>query len=168
VTHRLFYVQCRDDECRDLIWLHPSSPIALFEPGLQAVEPVEIFACPHCGCVFDYQASAVLEVDSAVLDPYGRRDLTLRLLEFDCAEDHCGYRVTIQCPLAFHLRDDAELFLRDAKSWTFGDVHCGKGHEIRHLPPEDRCLTSLPSARWAHTVPVNNVQLNQQLSADGD
>jgi hypothetical protein len=167
MNYRLCYLRCSNSECRDLIWLHPSNPLPLprfqIVPQVPALEPVEIFACPHCGYVSEYRRSAVRELDSVIPDPYGRDDLALRLLEFDCAQEHCGSRVTIQNPVAFHLRDDAERFLRNAKSWTLGEVHCGKGHQIRELPPEERCLTSLPSQRWAHTLPVSNLKLHQQL-----
>lgn len=168
MNYRLCYLECRNDQCGDLIWLHPLSPLPRFElvPQMPVLEPVEIFACPHCGRVSEYRPSAVLELDSVIADPYARNELALRLLEFDCATEHCGSRVTIQNSIPFHLRDDTERFLQNAKSWTFGEVHCAKGHAVFQLPADERCLTSLPGERWAHTQPVINLNLNQQLSGD--
>jgi hypothetical protein len=152
MTYRLGYLKCRNEACADMIWLNPCSPVPQFQSAGSTDEAnaAGIFACGRCSRVFVYRAWEVCRVETSIADPYTRGELVLRFLEFDCEHPHCGARVTVQNPMPVHLREDAERATRESQAWIFSGVHCPKGHEIKRLPEENKCMTSFASERWAH------------------
>jgi hypothetical protein len=151
------YVECKNEECRQPIWLHRSSPLGTSSgpPETPADALPKIWLCPACGHAFDYSKSEHRHSSFPHPDPYQQGRLIVGTVEFYCEAERCGVLVQIHKPMDAETAHERWHETANATARTRAlpeRTRHNQGSERFHDGHSRVAWTAVPQLIWAVSV----------------